>query len=141
MGYTGEQKKVYDRERRARIRAAFFDGRTCALCGSSDRLELDHVNPETKVSHNIWSWSEIRRQDELKKCRVLCYNCHMTKSKTERAKGTQKVKSHKLTNAQIIEIRELYSTGQYTYRELSDMYDVYFTAIGKIVRLENWKHV
>jgi len=56
----------------------------CAKCGSWDDLEVDHKNPNDKISHNVWSWSEDRRNEELAKCWVLCYNCHLYKTIKER---------------------------------------------------------
>ncbi len=58
----------------------FAENGPCRKCGSWDRLELDHVDPATKVHHAIWSWSEKRRSEELKKCQPLCRVCHKKKS-------------------------------------------------------------
>lgn len=52
----------------------------CSHCGSTERLEVDHRDPETKVSHKVWSWAPGRRALELSKCQVLCHWCHMDKS-------------------------------------------------------------
>lgn len=48
----------------------------CSLCGSSEKLEVHHLDPATKVTHKIWSYSEVRRLQELAKCVVLCNPCH-----------------------------------------------------------------
>lgn len=56
----------------------------CAECGSWQALELDHIDPEQKVEHRVWSWSEARRVEELKKCQVLCESCHAKKTAYER---------------------------------------------------------
>ena len=53
------------------------------LCGSWKDLEVDHVDPSTKVDHNVWSWSNERRSEELAKCQVLCKPCHMIKTSHE----------------------------------------------------------
>lgn len=52
----------------------------CAECGATEKLEVDHIDPRQKVSHNLWSWSEARRNAELAKCQVLCEDCHMAKT-------------------------------------------------------------
>lgn len=52
----------------------------CANCGGSERLEVDHINPEEKVSHRVWSWSAEKRAEELAKCQVLCHDCHKAKT-------------------------------------------------------------
>jgi 5-methylcytosine-specific restriction endonuclease McrA len=77
----------------------------CALCGGTTSLQVDHLDPAKKVSHNVWSWSEPRRLAELTKCRVLCSECHKKKSETERARG-EDVGSAKLTWEQVQRIRE-----------------------------------
>lgn len=48
----------------------------CSKCGSDLRLQIHHVDPKKKESHNIWSWSDERRAIELEKCIVLCMKCH-----------------------------------------------------------------
>lgn len=79
MTLKGEAKRKYQREWLANRRAEFFKDKQC-LCGSTDRLELDHIDPSKKITHNIWSWSTPRREAELAKCQVLCYTCHKAKS-------------------------------------------------------------
>lgn len=52
----------------------------CQECGSWKNLEVDHIDPALKIDHRIWTWSEVRRTEELKKCQVLCYDCHLKKT-------------------------------------------------------------
>lgn len=52
----------------------------CVDCGTWDNLQIDHIDPATKVSHNIWSWSAERRAAELAKCAVRCHPCHVVKT-------------------------------------------------------------
>jgi hypothetical protein len=58
----------------------------CARCGSIRKLEVDHVDPETKEyeAASIWSLSVEKRTTELAKCQVLCRRCHAQKSAKER---------------------------------------------------------
>ncbi len=77
----------YQREWIARRRKLWFGCRSCIWCGSKDRLELDHINPEQKVANCIWSWSRDRQRAEMAKCRVLCYACH--KLRHSAAHGTR----------------------------------------------------
>ena len=56
-------------------------------CGSWDDLEVDHVDPSTKVSHRIWCWTEAKRELELSKCQVLCNACHLKKTLEQRPKA------------------------------------------------------
>lgn len=84
MPYKDRAKqREYRRAWIASRRAKFFADKQCAACGSTDQLELDHVEPERKVSHRIWSWSVERREEELKKCQVLCHDCHSNKTKRD----------------------------------------------------------
>lgn len=73
-------------------RIEFFADKSCVTCDSTDRLELDHVNPAEKIDHRIWSWSQERREAEIAKCQVLCYTCHKAKSKAQakEARGARK---------------------------------------------------
>lgn len=81
MGYVDrERQREYQRGWLRQRRLDFFVGKECVQCGSTEKLELDHIDPATKVSHNIWSWSVARREAELIKCQVLCQVCHQTKS-------------------------------------------------------------
>jgi hypothetical protein len=65
-----------DAERNRRRRAEFLAGQSCVRCGRTDSLELDHIDPATKIDHRIWSWRKERREAEIAKCRVLCRTCH-----------------------------------------------------------------
>lgn len=56
----------------------------CAKCGSTKRLEVDHMDPKKKIHHSVWTWGEARREKELKKCQVLCFLCHRLKTNKER---------------------------------------------------------
>lgn len=82
MPYTDKAKQAkYQRDRAARLKAEWLrENGPCCHCGSTERLEVDHIDPSTKVSHNVWSWNPIRRAEELKKCQVLCKSCHKEKS-------------------------------------------------------------
>ena len=47
----------------------------------------------------------------------------------------------KLTEELVIEIRQLYSTGLYTHKELSKMYNMSATALGSAIRRRTWAHL
>lgn len=78
---------------------AWFTDKQCAVCGSSENLELDHINPFLKVSHKIWSWRIERRDEELAKCQVLCKSCHQIKTKTDQRLWRERRKSEALSSA------------------------------------------
>lgn len=54
----------------------------CRECGAFENLEVDHIDPATKKFHprELWSRTEAVRIEELKKCQVLCEDCHKEKS-------------------------------------------------------------
>ena len=76
-----QQKAWYEKVVKGRRKDWIEANGPCAKCGSWDRLEVDHIDPSTKVSHNVWGWSETRRLEELAKCQVLCYSCHKEKTR------------------------------------------------------------
>lgn len=74
----------YNKERYERLRQEWFEENgPCQHCGTWENLEVDHINPETKLSHKIWTWREELRIAELEKCQVLCHDCHWEKTVEE----------------------------------------------------------
>ena len=61
----------------------------CVHCGESDPIVLsfDHIDPKTKKTeicnlvNGCYSWKVI--EEELAKCQVLCFNCHVRKTAKE----------------------------------------------------------
>ncbi len=88
MPYKDKQKQnKYLLDRLNRIRNSWLqENGPCGKCGSWKDLEVDHINPDKKECHKVWSWSNERRERELKKCQVLCYECHKIKTANERRK-------------------------------------------------------
>lgn len=80
MGHTPQTRRTaYLRYRQRRI-DWFKENGPCRKCSSWENLELDHIDPSTKESHLIWSWSDERRLIELAKCQPLCHKCHKLKT-------------------------------------------------------------
>lgn len=75
MAYTGNAKNTYQRDWLMRRRLAYLKDKVC-VCGSSINLEIHHIDPTKKWTHNVWSYSADRREAELAKCVVLCHACH-----------------------------------------------------------------
>ena len=70
MPFKNPAKKLeYQREWYAarRVKGVAHLGGKCAQCGTTDDLEIDHIDPATKVSHRIFSWSWARIESELAK--------------------------------------------------------------------------
>lgn len=89
MAHTAESRERAWQKIKKRKDDWFAENGPCAECGSSDRLELDHIEPEDKVSHRVWSWAEERLLAELAKCQVLCYDCHKKKTIRQRDEAIQ----------------------------------------------------
>jgi hypothetical protein len=77
----------YMRRRYADRRAAAVEmlGAKCSKCGSSRKLQFDHSDRKTKTINiaDLWRHSWKRILSELKKCQLLCEDCHLEKSRPE----------------------------------------------------------
>lgn len=87
MPYKDEDKEKEcqrrsKKNRRDSRRNEWFKDRSCVYCGSRDKLEVDHINPKTKVTHQVWLWRKEKRELELAKCQALCKPCHLKKTFT-----------------------------------------------------------
>ena len=82
MGYTGEQKREYQRKwmLERRLKGIQILGGECVTCGSKENLQFDHVKPEEKWSHRFWSYNWNKINEELAKCQLLCEDCHKIKT-------------------------------------------------------------
>ncbi len=81
-----DKRKKYHREWIKKRRDAWIkENGPCKECGSSESLEVDHIDPKTKEFNpkNIWSRTKKIRDLELEKCQVLCKKCHRRKSNIE----------------------------------------------------------
>lgn len=87
MPYTKEQHATYELARYHRIRAEWVErlGGRCVICGSSESLEFDHVDPNLKSFNvsKLWSISKAAREAELAKCQLLCADHHLEKTAKE----------------------------------------------------------
>lgn len=61
-------------------------GSSCSYCGSPYWLEFDHIDPTTKVllSTRLFTTNKEARDKELKKCQLLCHECHVAKTIVDR---------------------------------------------------------
>lgn len=74
-------KYYVEQARKLKVKAREFLGGKCLSCGWNKypcSLDCHHLNPEEKdpnfASMSGWSWE--RAEKELKKCVLLCKNCH-----------------------------------------------------------------
>jgi 5-methylcytosine-specific restriction endonuclease McrA len=89
--YMAKYMKRRIAERRAR--AVEQLGGKCILCGSTENLEFDHIDRRTKACSigKLWTYSEEKLQAELRKCQILCRECHLRKTTAEKLESGQKV--------------------------------------------------
>lgn len=84
MPLFGEAKRKYQREWMAARRKEWIDSRggCCAACGSTQSLEVDHIDPAKKTMQpaSIWSRNQAAVALELANCQVLCEPCHLLKT-------------------------------------------------------------
>lgn len=109
-----EYIKNYQRNWLRKRREDFFSNKSCVLCGATTHLELDHVNPEEKITHRIWSRNEKFRNEELSKCQVLCKSCHQQKSINyckQKFTGKDLKANHKISDELFLQVVELNKSG------------------------------
>lgn len=60
-------------------------GGACVQCGSTDDLQLDHIDRSTKSTNiaKLILAKDERLLAELAKCQVLCAGCHQKKTSAE----------------------------------------------------------
>ena len=67
-------------------------GGKCVVCGATEQLEIDHIDPATKefelTKSNTYSRKKV--MEELAKCQLLCKTCHLEKTKREKTKRERK---------------------------------------------------
>jgi 5-methylcytosine-specific restriction endonuclease McrA len=85
-----EYMRKYQREWLRRRRDSWLADKACVVCGSTEALEIDHVDPDTKdprlkegAGYRVFSWRRGIREAELAKCQVLCYAHHLEKTLRE----------------------------------------------------------
>jgi hypothetical protein len=133
-----EQRRLYQREWMAAHRREWLEANgPCIDCGSWGELEVDHADAATKVDHKVWSWSKLRRDAELSKCVARCNPCHKRKSAGEQLKGEDRLQNVKLTESQVLSIRE----SPLSCSALGAQYGVHRVTISKIKRRVIWKHL
>jgi 5-methylcytosine-specific restriction endonuclease McrA len=107
----------------------------CSICGSTDRLEIDHKDRSKKLFAISRPPSEAAFRAELKKCQLLCYKHHRRKSSQEHSgEGHPRAK---LTAAEVKEIRSALTAGE-TGRSLAKRFGVGPMEISRIKNGKRW---
>jgi len=74
-----DEQRAFQRDWLERRKEKFFKGKSCKKCGvtrEEKELQLHHKDPSIKIDHHIWSWAPERFWNEVKKCDILCRDCH-----------------------------------------------------------------
>lgn len=90
--WTAEERSAYMRPyamaryEKKRLELINSLGGQCAHCGSMDKLEFDHIDPDTKLANvtdliTSGTWESVLA--ELAKCQLLCRICHIEKTRSE----------------------------------------------------------
>lgn len=115
-----------------------FLGGCCAICSSTDRLEIDHKNRAEKSFPISRPPNEKAFRKELKKCQLLCYKHHRRKSSQEHSGEGHPLA--KLTAEQVKEIRAVLAEGVETGRSLAKRFGVHPMQISRIKNGQRWKN-
>ena len=85
---TNEYMRIYLKRRydaRWPIAVKILGGR-CVECSATDRLQFDHIDPRSKsfkIADKIAQYAWPRIMAEIAKCQLLCFDCHVEKSKID----------------------------------------------------------
>jgi 5-methylcytosine-specific restriction endonuclease McrA len=92
---TNDYMKRYmaDRYERRMQEARSFLGGRCAICGSIETLEFDHIDPSSKsftIGSKAAGIAKDKFWNEVSKCQLLCRTCHELKSIKDSGKQVAK---------------------------------------------------
>ena len=98
-----DERREYDRnhkqEKRAYRQKRYYEtlsesmeklGGKCVKCGATERLQFDHIYPKDKsfeITRKLLMGDREKFQEELDKCQLLCYDCHLEKTKQSYLNG------------------------------------------------------
>ena len=97
---TSEQKEKYNKNRRIKdmkrkeVLIEMLGGK-CVSCGAIENLQFDHIDPTTKSFSIAKKYICKAVFEEIKKCQLLCYNCHLEKTAEDYKQGKFTTRSSK----------------------------------------------
>jgi len=88
LNYTinNKEKNNKNRRRRDKERKKLLIemlGGKCKSCGTTKNLQFDHIDPTTKSFSIAKKYMCPVVFEEIKKCQLLCYECHLKKTSEE----------------------------------------------------------
>lgn len=99
----------------------------CYLSNNENKPQVNHINgvkTENSVSNLEW----VTCKENV----IHSYKTNLSNNFGEN-NGSSKLKSQ-----QVYEIKKLYNTGDYTYRQIAEIFNVHFMTICKIVKGKMW---
>lgn len=139
-------KKYYKRKRSEYIKLL---GGSCSKCGSEIELQFDHIDPSIKTFNigKLLNYSKAKVLEELKKCQLLCIECHDNKTK-ENKDGYLKnkcfgsrVSTAILNEQQVLDIIAKKKAGL-LLKDIMIIYpDIKKSTLYAIISKRSWKHL
>lgn len=147
---TKEEQRAYQLRWILRRRQDWIDvNGPCQMCGSSDKLEVDHKDASTKLISptSLWGMSDKnpKKIAELAKCWVLCSDCHKIKSAKNKDQSVPQPGAlngnSKITEDEVRKIRSEYVPRVMTQKILAEKYGLERSTISLILSKKNWSHI
>jgi len=122
-------------------------GGICVVCGTSENLEFDHIDPATKdprlkIQGINFNWNWVWVLEEIAKCQLLCQQHHLEKSLKNKECGTDGKPGEQNGNAKLTEddIRAM-RLSTLSNRTLANIYGIHWATVSKIKKRQRWSHV
>lgn len=90
MVYSKEERRAYQAEyrRKRRDKAIELLGGKCVICGTTDNLEINHIDPQAKsFSLGKWDGKAADYWAEVAKCNLLCHEHHKEETLRQQQAG------------------------------------------------------
>ena len=92
---TSEQKEKHNKVKRGKVeerKKLLIEmlGGKCESCGTTKNLQFDHIDPTTKSFSIAKKYMCPIVFEEVKKCQLLCFNCHLEKTAEDLKQGKLK---------------------------------------------------
>ena len=97
---------------------------------TDNKPQINHKDGN-KSNNNYWNLEWNTDKENIN---------HAIKTKLRNNKGIKNC-NHKLSEEQVLEIRRLYSSGNYIQSELAKMFNIYENHISLIINKKFWKHI
>lgn len=138
-------QKKWAAEKYAAVMGQIIDvlGGRCIVCGSTNSLQCDHVDPRTKLFAIGSGWTRPAEELwlEVAKCQLLCRPHHEQKTAVDGSNNNGEINGmSKLREIDVRYIRGLYELG-HSQRAIAAEFEVSHSSVGDILRGNTWTHV